>query len=132
MPIRTKKFKAEICSTDRPGEVCAVSEVKGWEKVRVQVDSGPVDAVGPKEIAEAPTIKENAMWKKGLGYVAANGSKIRNYGEKRSVGYTESGDGVSTKVQCADVEKVLVDQETRWRWTATRATCRARRQGRRP
>ncbi len=33
---------------------------------------------------------ENAMSKRGLGYVAANGSKIKNYGEKRTVGHTES------------------------------------------
>ena len=38
VPTRTTKFKAEIFSIDRPGEACAVSEVKGWEKVRVQVD----------------------------------------------------------------------------------------------
>ncbi len=36
-PIRAKKYTAYIFSIDRPGEVCAVSEVKVWEKVRVQV-----------------------------------------------------------------------------------------------
>ena len=52
-PIRTEKFEAEIFSVDRPGEARAVSEVKGWEKVRVQVDSGALGTVGPKEIAKA-------------------------------------------------------------------------------
>ena len=76
-------------------------------KVRAQVDSGAIDTVGLKEIAKALTMKENVMSKKGLGYVAANGSKIRNFGEKRIVGYTEAGDGMSMKIQRADVKKVL-------------------------
>ncbi len=44
---------------------------------------------------------ETVMSKKGIGYVAANGSSITNLGEKRIVGYTESGEGVSLKIQCA-------------------------------
>jgi hypothetical protein len=39
--------------------------------------------------------------------VAANGSSIKNYGEKRVVGYTEDGEGVSLKITCAEVDKVL-------------------------
>ncbi len=31
----------------------------------------------------------------------------KTYGEKRIVGHTESGDGLSMKIQCADVKKVL-------------------------
>jgi hypothetical protein len=42
-----------------------------------------------------------------VGYVAAYGSSIANYGEKRIVGYTDAGEGVSMKIQCADVKKVL-------------------------
>ena len=42
-------------------------EVQGWEKVRVQVDSGAIDTVGSKEIAKAFKMKENVMSKKGLG-----------------------------------------------------------------
>ena len=79
----------------------------GWEKVRVQVDSGATDAAGPQEVAKALTMKENVMPKKGLGYVAANGSKIKNYGEKRTVGHAESGDGMSMKTQRTDVKKVF-------------------------
>ncbi len=85
-PIKTQKTKTEVFSIDRPGEARAVSEAKGWEKVRTQIDSGAIDAVGPKEIAEALAMKEKAMSKKGLGHVAANGSKIRNCGEERTVG----------------------------------------------
>ncbi len=44
-----------------------MSEVKGWEKALVQVDSGAIETVGPKEVAKAFTMKEKAMSKKGLG-----------------------------------------------------------------
>ncbi len=47
------------------------------------------------------------MSKKGLGRVAANGSRINNYGENEIVGHTEAGDGMSMKMQHADVVKVL-------------------------
>ena len=89
------------------GEVSAVSEISGWEKVRVQIDSGAIDTVGPRGVAKALAMKETMMSKKGLGFVAANGSSIKNYGEKRVVGYTEDGEGVSLKITCAEVDKVL-------------------------
>ncbi len=41
-------------------------------------DSGPTNAVGPKEAAKAFVMKENAMSEKGLGHIVANGSKIEN------------------------------------------------------
>ena len=47
------------------------------------------------------------MSKKGIGCVAANGSGIKNDGEKKSIGCTEDGEGVSLRTQCADVKKVL-------------------------
>ena len=31
-------------------EIFSVGRDKGWEKIRVQIDSGAVDTVGPKEI----------------------------------------------------------------------------------
>ncbi len=76
VPIRTKKFDAEFSSIDRPGYACAVSEAKGRGKFRAQVDSGATDAVGPKEIAKAFTMKENVLSKEGLGRIASNGSRI--------------------------------------------------------
>ncbi len=96
-------LRPEILLIDRPGEACAVSEAKGWDKVRVQVGSGAIGTVGPKEIAKALKMKANAKSNKDLGYVAANGSKIKNYGERRIVGHAESGDRVSVKTQRADI-----------------------------
>ncbi len=35
------------------GEVNEVTETPGWERLRVQIDSGAIDTVGPEEIARA-------------------------------------------------------------------------------
>ena len=50
----------------------------GWERIAVQIDSGAIDAVGPKEIASAFGMKETPKSKNGVGFVAASGSSIRN------------------------------------------------------
>ena len=97
----------ERAGSSKPREVNGVCVHPGWEKIAVQIDSGAVDTVGPKEIAGAFDTKETVMSKKGIGFVAANGSSIKNYGEKRIAGYTDDGEGVSLKIQCADVRSFL-------------------------
>ena len=52
-------------------------------------------------------MRETEMSRRGIGFVAANGSGIKSYGEKKIVGYTDNGEAVSMRVQCADVKKVL-------------------------
>ena len=52
-------------------------------------------------------MRETEMSETGIGFVAANGSGIKNYGEKKIAGYTDDGEGVSMRVQCADVKKAL-------------------------
>ena len=73
----------------------------------MQIDSGAIDTVGPKEIAGACKMRETEISKKGVGYVAANGSGIKNHGDEMIAGYTDEGEGISMRVQCADVKKVL-------------------------
>ncbi len=73
-----------VQKTDR--EVNEVRATPGWERVRIQVDSGAIDTVGPKEIAGAFKMRETEMSRRGIGFVAANGSGIKNYGEKEIVG----------------------------------------------
>jgi hypothetical protein len=77
------------------GEVSEVRETPGWEGIRVQIGSGAMDAVGPKENAKAFWMKETA-----IGHVAANGSGSEYYGEKKIAGYTEGGKGGSLRIQC--------------------------------
>ncbi len=75
--------------------------------MRVRIDSGAIDTVGPMEIGRTFEMKETEMSKRGVGFVAANGSSIKNYGKKKIVGYTNDGKGVSMRMQRADVKKVL-------------------------
>ena len=97
-----------IGSVDPDGRSLEVNQIaRGWERIRVQVDSGAVDTVAPKEVAKAFSLRETAMSKNNIGFVAANGSKIDNYGERKVVGYTDDGEGVSMRMTCADVQKVL-------------------------
>ena len=70
-------FMGGVHSVSVPGEVGAVSEQEGWEKIRAQIDSGAIDTVGPRSVAKALQMKETAMSKKGIGYVAANGSSVK-------------------------------------------------------
>ncbi len=44
---------------------------------------------------------------RGVGSVAVNGGSVENYGEKKVVGYADDGEGVSVKIQRADVKKGL-------------------------
>ena len=85
-----------------------INEVRaGWEKIRVQIDSGAADTVAPRHVARAFKLHETESSKNGMGFVAANGTKIVNHGERRVYGYTEDGSGISWRMTCADVHKVL-------------------------
>ncbi len=81
----------------RKGEVNEVRATPGWERVSFQIDSGAIDFVGPKDNAAAFKMRETEMSKRGIGFVAANGSGIKNYGEKIA-GYIDDGEGVSMRV----------------------------------
>ncbi len=59
-------------------EVHEVRETPGWERIRFQTGSGATDTVGPKEIARAFELKDTAMSKRGIAFVAANGRGINN------------------------------------------------------
>jgi hypothetical protein len=99
-----------IFSVEREGRKVEINEVgkyHGWERITVQVDSGAVDSVAPRGIAEAFSTMKTKMSEAGIGFVAANGSKIENYGEKQVVGYTDEGDAVGMRMTVADVHKVL-------------------------
>ncbi len=52
----------------------------------VQIDSGAIDTVGPKETARAFEVEETEMSKRDVGYVAADGSSSENHGERKTVG----------------------------------------------
>ena len=78
-----------------------------YEKVTITVDSGAVDTVGPKKIAEELPIKPTKASRMGVNYRAANGTTIKNYGEKRLEGWNEKGRKTGLTMQVADVSKIL-------------------------
>ena len=55
----------------------------GYEKVTIIVDSGAADTVGPKKVGDELPIKPTRASKLGINYKAANGTSIRNCGERR-------------------------------------------------
>ncbi len=63
--------------------------------------------MGPKEVAKAFKLKETIMSRRGIGFAAAHGSGIEDYGEKKIVGYTEDGGGISLRIRRVEVKKVL-------------------------
>jgi hypothetical protein len=100
-----------IYSIEREGtkvsELNSIGKYKEWERVTVQVDSGAVDSVAPPGIAAAFSTMKTKMSEAGIGFVAANGSKIANFGEKQVAGWTDEGDQVNMRLTVADVNKVL-------------------------
>ncbi len=110
------------------GEVNEVRETPGWQRVRFRFwrhrHSGPE---GDCQIArdEGDEHEQERYW-----IVAASGSGIKKHGETKIIGYTEDGEGVSLRIQRADVKKGLGSaRETIWEaswsfWMETGATRR--------
>ena len=48
----------EKAAKDKKGEVNEVRATPGWERIRIQVDSGAIDTVGPKEMSGAFKMRE--------------------------------------------------------------------------
>ncbi len=94
-------------STGPKGEVTEIRATSGGARIRLDIGSGKIVALGPQALATAFEMKEAVMSRKGVGYVAANGCNIKNYGEKEIWGYTDDGEGVVLRMQRADVKKVL-------------------------
>ena len=91
-------------------EVNAVPKLEkdtDFEVVTVTADSGAYNTVGPTTAATHFKITPTEASSKGRHYSAANGSVIRNYGQRVITGRTNEGTLVSMPIQVADVTKVL-------------------------
>ena len=85
-----------------------IDQYKGsWERVPVTVDSGAIDSVMPRRIAHGVPVKQTEASRQGLKYRAANGTSIRNEGERDLKGYTTEGNRVDVSMQVCDVTKPL-------------------------
>ena len=65
-------------------------------------------SVGPKGAASMFPINPTEASKAGRGFTAANGTAIKNYGERVIRGVEEGGINVKLPIQVADVQKILV------------------------
>ena len=89
-------------------EVMAVEQKdEEYEKVTVTADSGAADSVMPKKVGSHIPVKETRASKAGRNYKAANGTVIKNYGERRLEGWNEKGVKTGITMQVADVSKPL-------------------------
>jgi hypothetical protein len=78
-----------------------------WEKITFTGDSGAVDHVMTLEAAKAFKLNQTYASKNGLTYRAANGTPIKNYGEKHLTGLTKDNGGFKMTCQVTDVKRNL-------------------------
>ena len=91
------------------GNINAVDPAEGEvsEALRITVDSGAVDTVGPKSLAPGLPTQDTEASRKGMYYRAANDTKIAIHGKKDISGYTNEGSAIGLEIQKADVKKAL-------------------------
>jgi hypothetical protein len=82
----------------------AQATYNGWRRVTVTVDSGSADHVAPEEEFGATPLEESEGSKKGRRYIAANGQKAPNLGQR--VVKMATDDGLPLQV-CWQVTKVV-------------------------
>ena len=71
------------------------------------MDSGAIDWVTPASTAPDVPLEETEASREGMYYIAANGTKVPNHGQKRIQGTTNGTDMVNCIMQVADVKKTL-------------------------
>ena len=87
--------------------VPTTNQDSSFEVITVTVDSGAYNTVGPPKVGTHFEVKPTEASASGRHYRAANGSVIRNYGQRVVTGRTNEGTLVSMPIQVADVGKVL-------------------------
>ena len=61
---------------------------EGWEKITVKIDSGAIDSCPPVDMGSGFKTHESKMSREGTRYRDANGTSIKNFGEKHLKGWT--------------------------------------------
>ena len=90
------------------GEILHMGHGEGeWEEVKITVDSGAVDTVGPRTLGKGIPLLETEASKQRKFYRAANDTKIAIHGKKNICGYTAEGTKIGMDVQIAEVKKTL-------------------------
>ena len=97
----------KVKRTEKMTEDVILNVSGNWEKITFTGDSGAVDHVITKNAAKAFNVIETNASRNGLTYRAANGTPIKNYGEKKLIGLTKDSDGFKMTCQVTDVKKNL-------------------------
>ena len=91
-----------------PKEVNAVPQGDdNSEVITVTVDSGAYNTVGPPKTGTHFPLKPTHASTSGKDYRAANGTIIRNHGQRVIKGTNDAGHNIGMPIQIADVNKVL-------------------------
>ena len=85
-----------------------INQVEGkWQKVSATLDSAAIETVGPPNIGTCFPLIPTVASKNGINYSAANGSPIKNYGQRILQGLDNSWKVKTMPMQVAQVKKVL-------------------------
>ena len=104
---------AELQLVERPDCAPEVNEVPQggengvYEVITVTLDSGAYNTVGPRRVGSHFPIKPTEASQTGKHFSAANGTVIKNYGQRVIKGKSEEGAVVTMPIQVAEVGKVL-------------------------
>ena len=89
-------------------DVDAVSARQGsWERLPIKIDSGAVETVMPKDMAEQFPIEQTQRSRTGGGFRAANGTHIQHHGQRKLQGYGDEFQTLNLIAQVADVKTAL-------------------------
>ena len=82
-------------------------EGQKWEKIKVKLDTGAIEWVFKKDIGKSFPIKESFASKYNVPYFAAEGSEIKNHGQKDLCGVDADWNPMAANVNMADIKSNL-------------------------
>jgi hypothetical protein len=98
-------LKAEVLvKEERTPEINNVG--KGVRRGKITIDSGAEESVYPMSMCDKEDLVETDASRRGLGFVAANGSKMKNYGAVK-VKFQNDGRNRAMNFHVTDVQKPL-------------------------
>ena len=107
MPLYTNMDKSE----EQHGGVLMgawASDVDGWRKIKVVMDSGAAACVAPRSMAPHFAITDSPEQRAGVYYTSANGAKLDNLGQQELPIAFDNGVRAMTTFQIADVSRPLM------------------------
>jgi hypothetical protein len=102
---KTKKNRMKHAACDINALEC--TKVKAIGKGRITIDSSAAESVLPRDMLHEIRLQESEGSKAGVQYVAANGGKMPNLGEKKVRFKTKNGMESNVVFQVTDARKPL-------------------------